>query len=144
MPHEMAKRVKLSQTESNSRWPKERTTMKSLDELEHQLNPLSVKEAAAIYGDSPSNFYRMIRRGEVPGVFRKEGSPKARIKICPREFVAWLRQQMAASRGVNRAAVPVRSNSKGTALSTERDEQERSLSEADHASDEKRREGNVA
>jgi hypothetical protein len=72
------------------------TTMKSLDQLEHQLNPLSVKEAAMIYGDSPSNFYRMVRRGEVPGVFRKKGTPKARIKICPREFVPWLRAQFAA------------------------------------------------
>ena len=70
--------------------------IKSLDELEHQLNPLSVKEAARIYGDSASNFYKKIRRGEVPGVFRDKGKPKARIKICPREFVAWLRRQMAA------------------------------------------------
>lgn len=71
-------------------------SIKSLDELEHQLNPLSVKEAAQIYGDSASNFYKKIRRGEVPGVFRDKGKPKARIKICPKEFVAWLRQQIAS------------------------------------------------
>ena len=71
-------------------------SIKSLDELEHQLNPLSVKEAAQIYGDSASNFYKKIRRGEVPGVFRDKGKPKARIKICPKEFVAWLRQQMVS------------------------------------------------
>lgn len=88
---QMANRVKLVQRELNSM-----TSIKSLDELEHQLNPLSVKEAARIYGESASNFYKRIRRGEVPGVFRDKGKPKARIKICPKEFVAWLRQQMAS------------------------------------------------
>src|SRR5215471_7924988 len=97
----MANRVKLVQRELNSM-----TLIKSLDELEHQLNPLSVKEAARIYGDSASNFYKKIRRGEVPGVFRDKGKPKARIKICPKEFVAWLRQQMASCKA--------RSDSDGT------------------------------
>lgn len=73
-------------------------SIKSLEELEHQLNPLSVKEAAKIYGESAGNFYKRIRRGEVAGVFRDKGKRKARIKICPKEFVAWLRQQMSSCR----------------------------------------------
>src|SRR5215467_2504914 len=89
-----ASKGKLSQT--GTKRAKSMTSIRSLDELEHQLNPLSVKEAARIYGDSASNFYKKIRRGEVPGVFREKGKPKARIKICPKEFVAWLRRQMAA------------------------------------------------
>jgi len=106
-----SKRVKLSQIAVAQ--GRLNTAMKSLDELEHQLNPLSVKEAAMIYGDSASNFYRMIRRGEVPGVFRK--TPRARIKICPREFVPWLRKQIAAGCNGSRSAVSKpQLNGKGT------------------------------
>src|SRR5579864_7459262 len=66
-----------------------------------------------IYGDSASNFYRMIRRGEVPCVFRK--TPRARIKICPREFVPWLRKQIAAGCNGSRSAVSKpQLNGKGT------------------------------
>lgn len=74
-------------------------SINSLDELEHQPNPLSVKEAAAIYGESPNNFYRRIRRNEIPGVYRCEGKQKPRIKICPREFIAWLKSQMTHRNG---------------------------------------------
>ena len=69
--------------------------MKCIDELEHRQEPLSVKEAARIYGDSAGTFYKKIRRGEVPGVFREAGKPKGRIKICPAEFAAWLKKKMA-------------------------------------------------
>lgn len=74
-------------------------TLKSLEELEHQLRPLSVKEAARIYGESVDTFYRKIRRHEIPGVFRDDGKPRGRIKICPKEFVAWLRSKMTHSNG---------------------------------------------
>jgi hypothetical protein len=67
---------------------------KSLDELEHQPNPLTVKEAAEIYGESPNNFYRRIRRNEIPGVYRCKGKQKPRIKICPKEFIPWIKSQM--------------------------------------------------
>jgi Helix-turn-helix domain len=69
--------------------------MKSIDELERLEVPISVKEAARIYGDSPGTFYRRVRRGEIPGAFREHGKPKARIKICPKVFAAFLRQQIA-------------------------------------------------
>lgn len=69
-------------------------TLKSLDELERQLNPLSVKEAARIYGECPHTFYLRIRRHEVPGVFRDGNKRRGRIKICPKEFVAWLRSKI--------------------------------------------------
>jgi excisionase family DNA binding protein len=72
-------------------------TIKSLDELEHQLNPLSVKEAARLYGESAATFYRKVRRGEIPGVFRDDGKSRGRIKICPKEFVAWLKSKMTRS-----------------------------------------------
>jgi hypothetical protein len=133
--------AKLSQTES--KWSKDKTTtMKSLDELEHQLNPLSVKEAAMIYGDSPSNFYRRVRRGEIPGVFRK--TPKGRIKICPREFVPWLRSQFAPFRGANNGAVQAQSDGNGMASSIQRHEPDRSSSAVNYRSEKNRREGNVA
>lgn len=138
---ELANSAKLSQTESKSSREKT-TTMKSLDELEHQLNPLSVKEAARIYGDSASNFYRMVRRGEVPGVFRK--TPKGRIKICPREFIPWIRAQFAAFRGANNGAVQTQSKGNGMAPVIEKQEQDRSLSELSYGSEKNRREGNVA
>ncbi|HEY6251316.1 MAG TPA: helix-turn-helix domain-containing protein [Candidatus Angelobacter sp.] len=115
--------------------------MKSLDELEHSLNPLSVKEAARIYGDSASNFYRMVRRGEVPGVFRK--TPKGRIKICPREFVPWIRAQFAAFRGASNGAVQTESKGNEMTPFVEKHEQDRSLSEL-NGSEKNRREGNVA
>jgi hypothetical protein len=118
------------------------TTMKSLDELEHQLKPLSVKEAAMIYGDSPDNFYRMVRRGEVPGVFRK--TPRGRIKICPREFVPWLRAQFAAFRGANNGTVPAQSNGHGTVSSVKKREQDGSRPGVDCGSENHRREDNVA
>ena len=69
--------------------------MKSIDELKHRLDPLSVKEAAKLYGDSASNFYKKVRRGEVPGVFREKGKPRGRIKICPAIFYAWVQGQIA-------------------------------------------------
>jgi hypothetical protein len=137
----MANSAKLSQTESKSSREKP-TTMKSLDELEHSLNPLSVKEAARIYGDSASNFYRMVRRGEVPGVFRK--TPKGRIKICPREFVPWIRAQFAAFRGANNGAVQTESKGNGMVPFIEKHEQDRSLTELNYDSEKNRREGNVA
>src|SRR5215472_466569 len=118
------------------------TSIRSLDELEHQLNPLSVKEAARIYGDSASNFYRMVRRGEVPGVFRK--TPKGRIKICPREFVPWLRAQFAVFRGANNGAVQTQSKGNGMAPSIEKHEQGRSLSELNYGSEKNTREDDVA
>jgi Helix-turn-helix domain len=83
----MTKRYKVDQRKPNS--------MKSIDELEHLEIPLSVKEAARIYGDSPGTFYRKVRRGEIPGAFREHGKPRGRIKICPKVFVVWLRQQIA-------------------------------------------------
>ena len=95
-----------------------------------------------IYGDSPSNFYRMVRRGEVPGVFRK--TPKARIKICPREFVPWIRSQFAAFHGTNNGAVQAQSNGNGTASSIRNDEQDPSRPEVDYGSEKCRREGKVA
>ena|SRR5579863_145538 len=139
----MAKRAKLNQTQPNSiKWSKDKTTtMKSLDELEHQLNPLSVKEAAMIYGDSPDNFYRMVRRGEVPGVFRKK--PKGRIKICPREFIPWIRSQFAAFRGVNNGAGQSQSDGNGMASSI-KNEQHSSRPEVNYGGEKDRREGNVA
>jgi Helix-turn-helix domain len=118
------------------------TTPSTLDELEHSLNPLSVKEAARIYGDSASNFYRMVRRGEVPGVFRK--TPKGRIKICPREFVPWLRAQFAAFRGANNGAVQTQSKGNGMASFIEKQEQGESLPELNNGSEKNRREGDVA
>ncbi|HEY6251876.1 MAG TPA: helix-turn-helix domain-containing protein, partial [Candidatus Angelobacter sp.] len=84
---------KVTQRNTNS--------MKSLDELEHQLNPLSVKEAARIYGECTATFYQRIRRGEVPGVFRDKGKPRGRIKICPKEFVPWIRSQLSQGNGNN-------------------------------------------
>ena len=70
--------------------------MKCFEELEQRKDPLSVKEAAKIYGDSIGTFYKKIRRGEIPGVFREAGKPKGRIKICPSEYVAFLKQQISA------------------------------------------------
>ena len=70
--------------------------MKWIEAIEHRNDPLSVKEAAKIYGDSTGTFYKKIRRGEIPGVFREPGKPKGRIKICPAEFAAWLRARVAA------------------------------------------------
>lgn len=105
--------------------------MKSLEELEHQSSPLSVKEAAMIYGDSTSNFYRLIRRGAVPGVFRK--TPKARIKICPKEFVPWIRAQIEAYR--NNGAVQTQSKGNGISPFIEKHEQDRSLSKLSYGSD---------
>jgi hypothetical protein len=70
--------------------------MKWIEELEHRKSPLSVKEAAKIYGDSTGTFYKKIRRGEVLGTFREPGKPRGRIKICPAEFAAWLRGLVAA------------------------------------------------
>lgn len=73
-------------------------TIHSLDDLEKQLNPLTVKDAARIYGETPSSLYKKIRRNEIPGVFRDEGKKKARIKIYPREFAAFLKEQIAHGR----------------------------------------------
>lgn len=70
--------------------------MKWIEGIEHRKEPMSVKEAAKTYGDSTSSFYRKIRRGEIPGVFREPGKPRGRIKICPAEFAAWLRSRLAA------------------------------------------------
>src|SRR5947208_13110971 len=88
--------------------------MKLMDELEHRLDPLSVKEAAKIYGDSTGTFYKKIRRGEVSGVFREEGKPRGRIKICPKEFVAWLRQKIAV--GCQASKIPAQPPSNGQPL----------------------------
>ena len=71
-------------------------SMKCFEELEQRKVPLSVKEAAKIYGDSIGTFYKKIRRGEIPGVFREAGKPKGRIKICPAEYVVFLKQQISA------------------------------------------------
>lgn len=117
--------------------------MKSLDEIEHQLSPLCPKEAAIISGDSLNHFYRRIHRGEIAGVFREKQTPKARIKICPREFVAGIRQQIAACRGVNHAAVPAQPDGKKTALPSEEHEEKRSRGDSNREG-EQRREDNVA
>lgn len=69
--------------------------MRWIEEIEHRNVPMSVKEAAKIYGDSVSNFYQKIRRGEIPGVFREK--PRGRIKICPAEFAAWLRSRIGSA-----------------------------------------------
>ena len=61
-----------------------------MDDFEHQITPLLVKEAAQIYGDSPETFYRRIHNGEIPGVFREHGKLKGRIKIGPAVFAKWL------------------------------------------------------
>ena len=113
----------------------------SLEELEHHPHPLTVKEAAIICGESPSNFYKMVRRGEVPGVFRCKKTPKARIKICPRELAAWIREEIAAGRRVKIAIKP-QSNGNGKS-SIEGHEQERSGSDATNRGKEKREEGHV-
>jgi Helix-turn-helix domain len=81
------------------RQPNSMNTLKSLDELEHQLHPLAVKEAARIFGESIDKFYRRIRRNEIPGVFRDK--PRGRIKICPKEFVPWIRSQFCHVNGNN-------------------------------------------
>jgi hypothetical protein len=97
---EMAKIHKQTQTNTNSKDSVNSTrSMKSLDELEHQLNPLSVKEAARIYGECPHTFYQRIRRGEVPGVFRDPKKRRPRIRICPKEFVPWLKSQISHGNG---------------------------------------------
>ncbi len=92
--------------------------MKCIDELEHRQEPLSVKEAAKIYGDSAGTFYKKIRRGEIPGIFREAGKPKGRIKICPAEFAAWLKQKIAA--GCQAANGISRTPANGAQLATER------------------------
>lgn len=88
--------------------------MKSIDELEHRETPLSVKEAARIYGDSPGTFYRKIRRGEIPGAFREHGKPKGRIKICGKVFAAFLRQQIAKGCRNEELAVPATATMPGS------------------------------
>ncbi len=88
---EIAKLVKDSQSGT-----KIIKVMKWIEEIENRKVPISVKEAAKLYGDSTSGFYQKIRRGEVPGVFRDPGRPRGRIKICPAEFAAWLRARVAA------------------------------------------------
>jgi len=93
--------------------------MKCIDELEHRQEPLSVKEAARIYGDSAGTFYKKIRRGEVPGVFREAGKPKGRIKICPAEFAAWLKKKMAA--GCQAANGATKTPTNGAQLAADRD-----------------------
>jgi excisionase family DNA binding protein len=69
--------------------------VKCIEALEHRKDPLSVKEAASIYGDSVGTFYKKIRSGEIPGVFRESGKPRGKIKICPAEFAEWLKKRMA-------------------------------------------------
>jgi len=76
--------------------------MKWIEAIEQRKEPMSVKEAAKTYGDSTSSFYRKIRRGEIPGVFREPGKPRGRIKICPAEFAAWLRSRLAAGSGTGK------------------------------------------
>jgi hypothetical protein len=93
--------------------------MKWIEELEHRKDPLSVKEAARIYGDSAGTFYKKIRRGEVSGVFREPGKPRGRIKICPAEFAAWLKGRVAA--GSQSASPKATAQTNVTSLSAARE-----------------------
>ena len=54
-----------------------------------------MKEAAKIYGCCVHTFYKKLRRGEIPGVFREPGKRRGRIKICPQKYIPWLMEQMA-------------------------------------------------
>lgn len=92
--------------------------MKAIDELKHRLEPLSVKEAARLYGDSVGNFYRKIRRGEIPGAFRERGKPRGRIKICVPTFVAWIEEQIAGGCGPPKVAAKSITDGSGTLSST--------------------------
>ena len=105
--------------------------MKWIEELEQRKDPLSVKEAARIYGDSAGTFYKKIRRGEVPGVFREPGKPRGRIKICPAAFAAWLRERVAA--GCQAANAKANAPTNVTNLGAERDEHSLNGPEADSA-----------
>lgn len=91
--------------------------MKAIDQLKNRLEPLSVKEAARIYGDSVGEFYRKIRRGEIPGAFRERGKPKGRIKICTPTFIAWVEEQIAG--GINGVPAAERGKTVSNANATE-------------------------
>jgi helix-turn-helix protein len=105
--------------------------MKWIEAIEHRNDPLSVKEAARIYGDSTGTFYKKIRRGEIPGVFREPGKPKGRIKICPAEFAAWLRARVAAGCPTANMNASISTNTK--ALNGEHDELPQNGPEAKNA-----------
>ena len=105
--------------------------MKWIEELEHRKDPLSVKEAARIYGDSAGTFYKKIRRGEVPGVFREPGKSRGRIKICPAEFAAWLRKRVAE--GCQSANAKANAPTNVTNLNAERDTHSQDRPEIDSA-----------
>lgn len=68
---------------------------------------LTVKELAKILGDSPAHIYRRIHKGEIEGVFR-DGR---HIKICPGQFVEWLKKEIAqGSRPRKRSRKPSTDN----------------------------------
>lgn len=72
--------------------------MRYLEELAQSHEPLSVKEAAKIYGCCVHTFYKKLRRGEIPGARREPGKHRSRIKICPQAYIPWLMEQMATGR----------------------------------------------